>query len=1486
MKTSFSNATLDYIKRVAVLQAQAMHVNPPAIPFKRDKKKKKDDDDDDEMKKMKIKLSPDEEDSEMIEVRCHLFESGEAEDWVKWRIQLDELIRDMPLTTGAKRIKVAKALLKGQAREYLLDLLLDLEMTDDADDPINDEDKFDEAIARLGARYFPTDHPYRRQRNYLRYHLFIMDMQLCDFKAELLRQNNYLRYFPVPEDRESVESLPEDELVEILDRAKRIEWQRDILTANIDPYGMTLEQYYKYLEKLEAKHGLDRALRKESESKKSKTTENDGENKTNKKRKNKNKNNNNNNKGDRKEACIHCGKFHPAKDDDCWSLAKNKDKRPKFNSSKKPRINGTENLFTALQMEAVVQALQKKDKKNQKKMEKRQVSFNVASSAASDNSNDSDSDYLDSSTVEHSFAIRIKPAGKQVNPKVRNRLTTEIIVEVVNPRGETWPLRTLIDTGTTRSVVLKDFVTLSQIVQNSRTATQWKTMAGTFTTTKVAMLNFKMPELSTSKSITWPVHVDESTSRSDTPYDLILGLDLISELKLVLDFERGRMRWGDTETEMKPRGIVTDEEALHLLYHMSQQSTVIKEAEERQAKILDADYSKVEMDEHVDSLDYLSTEERKELLATLKCFPTLFGGGLGRLKIDPIHLELKEGARPYHAKPFSIPHAYEKTTRKEIERFEQLGIWKRVDSSPWSAGTFIQPKKTGDVRVLTDFRKLNEYLVRKPHPLPKIGELLQKLEGFRWATAIDLSMGYYHIPLDEYSQGLCGTVMPWGLYQYKVLPMGISNAPDIFQSIMMRLLGDLEFVHVYMDDILITSNGTFTDHMSKLKTVLSRLQQAGFRANVRKCSFAADRVEYLGYDISRHGIHPQPKKVEAILKMQPPQTKRQLRRFLGMVNYYRDMWKRRSHILAPLTALSSKSVSWKWTKECNESFETIKRVVARETLLNFPNFEKEFHIYTDASDYQLGAVIMQDGKPLAFYSRKLNKAQRNYTTGEQELLSIVETLKEFRNILLGQKLVIHTDHLNILYSKMPSARIVRWRLMLEEYGATFVHVAGEDNVVADTMSRHPNNGEELDDEDTPVGKQLSYCMSHVPTSEDDDYEYSYADLITVEDIEDETFPLSPKVIDRYQRKDKELLRKARRDSSAYSTIELEGVTLIAKHGKVIVPEALQDRLVESYHELLQHPGMNRMEATIRHVFDWRGLREKVEEHCRTCDLCQLTKKQKKKYGKLPVKEAEVTPWKRVNVDVIGPYTVRTPSGTHILQAMTMIDPVTGWFEVAPLPPDEVSSYECQKAFDAYWLARYPRPQQVGVDNGSTFKRHFKQLCKNYGLERKPSTEYNPQSNGIIERVHQVLANALRSFELEERELDSTNPWDEFLTAAAFAIRSTHHTTLGASPAQLVYGRDMFLPVNYVADWARIRMQKQKLINKSNERENKSRIPHEYQVNDRVLLTTPGKLPKMRAPRTGPYRVVHVHNNGTVTIQNGPVQQRVNIRRIMPYWQRR
>ena len=321
--------------------------------------------------------------------------------------------------------------------------------------------------------------------------------------------------------------------------------------------------------------------------------------------------------------------------------------------------------------------------------------------------------------------------------------------------------------------------------------------------------------------------------------------------------------------------------------------------------------------------------------------------------------------------------------------------------------------------------------------------------------------------------------------------------------------------------------------------------------------------------------------------------------------------------------------------------------------------------------------------------------------------------------------------------------------------------------------------------------------------------------------------------------------------------------------------------MEWYHTYLVHPGTNRMVNSMQTILHWKGIHKDVQEYVSKCDICQRCKKQKKKYGKLPAKIAETIPWKRVNVDLIGPYTIKGKTKTYELRCLTMIDPVTSWFEITRI--NKPSSDECQRAFDSTWLARYPRPQEIGFDNGGEFKNIFKELTDNMGIKRKPTTEYNPQGNSVLERIHQVLGNQLRTFELEERDLEKEEEnFEPFLTACAYAIRCAYHSTLQATPGQLVFGRDMFLPVVFEADWALIERQKQMSINNSNNRENKRRKDYQYQVGQKVLLEKPGMLRKMSVPFEGPYQVTRVFTNGTLNIQKGAVTQRVNIRRIQPY----
>ena len=740
------------------------------------------------------------------------------------------------------------------------------------------------------------------------------------------------------------------------------------------------------------------------------------------------------------------------------------------------------------------------------------------------------------------------------------------------------------------------------------------------------------------------------------------------------------------------------------------------------------------------------------------------------------------------------------------------------------------------------------------------------MEKFKYATAVDLRKGYYHIPLDKATQKLCTTVLPWGKYSYERLPMGIATSPDIFQKAMNDVFGDLDYVIVYLDDILILSNedDTFDDHLAKLNEVFKRSHHMGMKINLLKTEFLKDELDYLGYTLSQSGIKPQAKKVEAIGRILPPKNRKQLKHFLGMINYYRDMWPKRSHVLAPLSALASPKAKWEWAQKEQLAFEEAKQMIQREAMLAYPDFSKKFHIYADASDTQLGGVIMQGNKPLAFYTRKLNSAQARYTTGEQELLSIVETLRTFEGILMGQQLVVHTDHLNLLYKKLASGRLVRWRMILEEYGPEIRHIDGVKNKVADALSRLEMASKPHDEiNDTHHTVQLSY--------------------VTQREIDNESFPMHPPLIRKCQEDERSLRRLVNHDPH-YQKLEVEGETLVHYRNRIYIPEQLRSRIMNWYHEYLVHPGKVRMLETMANIMYWPKMAEHVDRFVKSCHKCQIAKKNRKKYGHLPPKVAEVEPWRRVNVDLIGPYSVNTPTKKYSFRAMTMIDPATNWFEIAVI--HDPNSEETQRNLDSFWLARYPRPQECGFDNGSEFKWLFKELCTNFGLKRKNTTDYNPQANSIIERVHQVIGDQMRTFELENREFtEAEKTFEPFLTACAYAIRSTFHTTYKASPGQLVFGRDMILPIKFKADWALITQQKQETINKSNRAENKKRIPHEYNIGDKVLLEKPGKLRKMSTPRTGPYRILRVFTNGTIIIDKGSFHQRVNIRRVTPYHER-
>ena len=606
--------------------------------------------------------------------------------------------------------------------------------------------------------------------------------------------------------------------------------------------------------------------------------------------------------------------------------------------------------------------------------------------------------------------------------------------------------------------------------------TRWRTSNGIFETNKVANIDLVFPEYSNSKLVkVRPDVVEVPESETLPPYDLILGTETLAKLGVILNFKDNTISIDDTSLPWRKVASLQHPEHLLALYQDTFEPVATADETKRTMKILDAKYEKADLPKIVqDNCQHLTTDQRNELLRLLLKFEELFDGTLGDWDTEPVDIELKPDAKPYHGRAFPVPVIHKDTLMKELERLVELGVMIKQPNSEWGSPTFILPKKNKTVRVLTDFREVNKRIVRKPFPIPKIATVLQELEGFQYATALDLNMGYYTIRLTPDASKICTIVLPWGKYSYLRLPMGMSGSADIFQSKMTALMENLEYVRCYIDDLLILTKGSFQDHLEKLEVVFERLKDAKLRINANKSTFSTEEIEYLGYMLTRSGIKPQPNKVSAILALTPPENVKGLRRFLGIVQYYRDLWEKRSDMLAPLTDLvgecgetkvtkknKTKKKPWRWDQVHQDAFDAIKRTIVREVILAYPDFTQRFDIYTDASKTQLGAVITQNNRPIAFFSRKLTPAQQKYSVTEFELLSIVETLKEFKGMLWGQNIRVYTDHMNLMRDALglTSDRVYRWRLLLEEYGPEIVYIKGIANTVADAISRLEYNPE-------------------------------------------------------------------------------------------------------------------------------------------------------------------------------------------------------------------------------------------------------------------------------------------------------------------------------------------------------------------------------------------------------------------------------------------
>eukprot|EP00731_Ephydatia_muelleri_P022229 Em0014g820a len=660
---------------------------------------------------------------------------------------------------------------------------------------------------------------------------------------------------------------------------------------------------------------------------------------------------------------------------------------------------------------------------------------------------------------------------------------------------------------------------------------------------------------------------------------------------------------------------------------------------------------------------------------------------------------------------------------------------------------------------------------RDQYPLPVPEELFATLAGGKQFTKLDLSNAYQQLLLDNDSRKMCTINTHRGLYQYTRLPFGIASAPAIFQKLMDSVLQGMSRTVCYIDDILITGDSE-DEHLKNLELVLGRLKTHGITVRKSKCVFMANSVEFLGHRIDAEGLHPLESKIEAMVKVPPPKNVAELKSFLGMVNYYAKFLPNLSTTISPLYTLLKKNSRWQWTEECSQAFLAAKGMLTSSKVLAHYNPKLSLILATDASSYGVGAVLTQvseEGteRPIAYVSRTLSDAERNYAQIEKEALAIIFGVKRFHVYLYGRKFLLLTDHkpLTTIFGPktglpvVAASRLQRWALVLSAYQYDVKFRATEEHGNVDGLSRLPLKGERHEEEET---------------------EASIFNMVQIE-----TLPVTAGQLRNESRQDKELSKVMRYLQNGWpemvtaelqpyeakkTELTIENHTLLWGM-RVVIPRKLQAKVLSELHQ--NHPGMSRMKSLARSHVWWPNIDRDIEACVRACECCQAIKQSIPLAPMQPWTWPE-RPWQRVHVDFAGPFLGK--------MFFLLMDAHSKWPEVY-----EMTSTTAQKTVDIlrHIFAAYGLPEQLVSDNGPQFvAKEFEDFMLKNGIRHIRSAPYHPATNGLVERFVQSFKRAM------ETGKNSGQTLQHRLSSFLLAYRSSPHSVTNVSPCSLFLQREL------------------------------------------------------------------------------------------------
>lgn len=757
----------------------------------------------------------------------------------------------------------------------------------------------------------------------------------------------------------------------------------------------------------------------------------------------------------------------------------------------------------------------------------------------------------------------------------------------------------------------------------------------------------------------------------------------------------------------------------------------------------------------------------------------LFDKSLGKIKDFTVKLHVKPDATPVHIPARPIKFGIQKNVEAELKRLEDEGIISQVDPNEepveWATPTVNVPKKDGRIRICGDFRStINPVLVTEKYPIPLFDHLRCQLAGGNTFSRIDLKDAYLQFEVHPKSRKYLTISTHKGYYQFNRLPFGIVNAPSLFCRYIERLLEGIPNVAVYFDDIAVTGRNN-EEHLENLKTVFNRLNKAGLKIQLKKCSFLQPTIEYLGHEFSKDGIKPTKTKLDAIRHAVTPTNTTELKSFLGFINFYERFIPNLQAICADLHDLCKKGVKWHWSKHEDQIFNKIKQKILNSNALVPYDDSKQLFVASDASEKGVGAVLYHVDenrieRPIAFASRKLNDAEQQYSVIDREALAIYFAIKKFDQYLQGNKFVLVTDHKPLEYllgpkrqlQKLVNKRLTRWALYVGEYDYDIVYRQGKFNTLADFLSRMPSECEKMSNDERTIFKifeqQFDSKIDDISLTQEKLRKCTRKDALLMQVIH----CLQTQTWNSQQIKDFSHFYSKRQELSVEKGI-------LMWQGRIVVPDKLKEHVLDILH--CGHPGVVAMRALSRYYVWWIGIDKDVENYVRKCMSCQESRQC---LPEMPLYSWSLpeTVWERLHVDFAGPF-----EGTYWL---IVVDALSKWADAKPLKV--ITAQTLCHGLDGIFTY-LGLPQMIVSDNGRQFTSHqFQEYCVSKGIKHVTATPYHPKTNGLAERFVRTFKSRMKASK------SSSSTQFQRVQDFLFHYRNTPHGTTGKSPNEMMFGR--------------------------------------------------------------------------------------------------